>query len=81
MVLTLHNGTVGIDHSFLLLNNQGLGPAGPSGESDVLSHSLLPLQLVPIYLFASLLDLPGNINLLARFLFLHQLAATVPSIN
>ncbi len=80
MVLTLHSGTVGIDHSFLRHSIHYLGLTGPSGEANFGFRSLLPLQLIPIYLFASLLDLPGNINLLARFLSLHQLAATVPSI-
>ncbi len=80
MVLTLHNVTVGIDRSLLLHRIRHLSPMGPSGEPNVVSHLLLPLQLAPIYLYASLLDLPGNIDLLARFLSLHQLAATVPSI-
>ncbi len=80
MVLTLHNGTVGIDHLLLRRSIRYLSLTGPSGEADFGFQSRLPLQLVPIYLSANLLDLPGSINLLARFLFLHQLAATVLSI-
>ena len=80
MVLTLHIGTVGIDHSFLPHSNQGLSLEGPSGEPDVMSRSPLPLQLFPIILYASLLDLPGNTDLLAQFLSLRQLAAMALSI-
>ncbi len=43
-----------------------------------MSRSPLPPQLSPIGLYASLLDLPGNTDLLARFLSLHQLAAMHP---
>ncbi len=45
-----------------------------------MSRSPLPLQLSPIGLYVSLLDLPGNTDPLAQFLSLRQLAATALSI-